>query len=573
MRRMVTSACAVLAAALLASGAQASGPPRAHAIEKARIVVAPGQVIESGTVVIRDGLIEAVGASVATPADARVWDGEGLTVYPGLIESYSRRSRPPADGNSDSDSENNGTKRPADGHDNRLVQPQFDLTPFAADESVARKLRAAGFTTALAVPGDGLLRGKAVLLNLGEGDLRDNLLRRDAAQAAAFAVDPFGDYPNSLMGSVALFRQTLLDAGWYGKAQAAFTANPRQERPAFNSSLAALAPVVEGRQLLLFETSDITDTLRAARLLGEFQLRAILIGNGEEYRRLDAVKATGLAHILPIDFPSAPTVKGEDDLSVDLATLRHWDRAPDNPALLLATGLTVAFSTHGLSDPAKIFGYLATSIERGLSPDAALAALTTTPAKMLGIADRAGTVEAGKMANLVVVEGDLLVKKPKIRSLWIDGRRLEIKEIKPPEVTPNGTWEVTILGGGQEFTVSMVIEGEVDDLTGRIMAQGAALPISSAEVSGKILTVVFDSSPVGMPGEISMSFNIEGDEATGSGTAPPGPFTLKAVRTAPAPSAQQRAARQRTARQRTAQQRTAQQRAAQQRLATQGEQR
>ncbi len=540
MRKPLISSLVVVATLLPLHGAQAAGPPRAHAIENVRIVVAPGRVIDSGTVVIRNGLIEAAGTAVATPADARVWDGEGLTVYPGLIESYSRRSWPQPE--ADPDSADATPQPPADGHDNVLVQPQRDLTPFAADEARARKLRAAGFTTALAVPGDGLLRGEAVLLNLGEGDLRHNLLRRHVAQAAAFATHPGGDYPNSLMGSVALFRQTMLDAAWYSEAQAAFSANPRQERPAFNSALAALAPVVAGGHPLLFETDDVTDTLRAARLLGEFKLNAILIGNGEEYRRLEAVKATGLPHILPISFPAAPMVKADDDLSVDLSTLRHWDRAPDNPAQLLATGLTVAFSTHGLSDPAKIYGHLAKSIERGLSADAALAALTTAPAKMLGIADRAGTVEAGKMANLVVVEGDLLVDKPKIRAVWIDGRRLEIKETKPPEVTPNGTWEVTILGGGQEFVVSMEIEGEIDDLSGKLLAQGATLPISSAEVSGKILTVVFDSTPVGMPGEINMSFNIDGDSASGSGMSPQGPFTLKAVRTAGGPGLRRLAA-------------------------------
>ena len=538
MRRFPIVALALLAASLLWSAnlpstARAAEPPGAHAIENVRIVVAPGQVIDTGTVVIRAGLIEAVGADVASPPDARIWDGEGLTLYPGLIEPYSRRGWPAAGSGEDGE----GLEPPIDGHDNILVQPQRDLTPHAEDKAQARKLRSAGFTTAQAVPGDGMLRGQAVLLNLGDTDPRRNLLKRHSAQAATFATHPNGDYPNSLMGSVALLRQTFLDARWYDNAHSAFAANPRQARPAFNSALAALEPVMSGEQPLLFETDDVDDSLRAARLIAEFQLPGILVGNGEEYRRLDAIKATGLAHILPIDFPAAPVPEGDDDLSIGLDTLRHWDKAPDNPKALIDSGLTVAFSTHGLSDPGKAFPHIAKAIERGLSADAALAAFTTTPAKMLGIANRAGTVEAGKMANLVVVEGDLMVEKPKIREVWIDGHRHELKEVKPPEVTPNGTWEVTILAGGQEFTLTMKIEGEITDLTGTVNAMGANLPMTSAEVSAKTLNVTIDTSSVGMPGEISMSFNIEGDSANGSGTSPQGPFKVRAIRTSKEPGA------------------------------------
>jgi imidazolonepropionase-like amidohydrolase len=520
-------AVTALLATLLACAAlpAVAAPPAVHAIEGARLVIAPGQVVDRGTVVMRDGVFTAVGAAVEIPADARVWDGEGLTLYPGLIDPFVPVSLPAAD-----DEE----AAPAGGNPNPLVTPERDAAPYANDEKVLRKLREAGFTTALAVPEDGLLRGTAALVNLGDGDLRHNLLRRGVAQVAALEQATEG-YPTSLMGSMALLRQTLLDASWYARAQAAYATNPAQERPPLDLSAAALAPVVSGEMPLIYETRDLRDSLRGARLAQELELTAWLVGNGHEYQRLDDVLATGLPLLLPVDFPKAPVVKGEDDLSVDLEALRHWDRAPDNPRLLLDGGLTVAFTAHGLSDAKALHANLAEAIERGLSPEAALAALTTTPAELLGITPVAGTLEPGKMANLVVVEGELFVDKPKIRQLWIDGQRLEIKESKPPEVDPVGTWELTVVAGGQQIPVTLRVGGELEALSGSIGAQGQFLPLTEIEVSGSTLNLSFDSTPFGMPGEISMSLDIEAETADGKGQAPQGPFTVSGNRTSSAP--------------------------------------
>ena len=420
------------AAALLAAGeAAAEGPPRVHAIEGARIVVAPGRLVESGTVVMRDGILTAVGSEASAPADARLWDGRGLTVYPGLIDAYSPRA-PQAAG------EDAGP----------LVTPERDATALASDAALNKKLRDAGFTTALVAPKAGVLRGKAALVNLGEGELRENLLRREVALTAAFdtAAGEGGVYPASLMGAVALFRQAMLDASWYATAHAAFGRDPGQQRPPVEASLEALQPAVTGALPVLFETRNALDGLRAARVLRELGLSAWLVGRGDEYRWLDELRATGLPWILSLDFPADPTPGEEDDLSLGLEDLRHWDRAPDNPRALLEAGLTVAFTSFRLADPGKLHANLAKAIARGLEPQAALAALTTTPASLLGIADRAGTLEPGKMANLVVVEGELFVDRPRIREVWIDGRRYEVEKTKPPEVdaeSPQGPARLT----------------------------------------------------------------------------------------------------------------------------------
>ncbi len=526
------SAWAVRLAIGLATGlaaapaALAAKPPRVHALVGARIVVAPGKVIESGTVVLREGLIVAVGAGVQAPPDARVQDAKGLTIFPGLIESYSSRPWPMA---------KEKDAAPQDGLPNPALHPERDMTQYAADEGLAKKLREAGFTTALVAPKDGILRGSSVIVELGDGDAGDNLLRRGFAQHAS--IHPVarrregGGYPASLMGAVALFRQTLLDAGWHGRAQGAYARNPLQERPAVEPGLTALAGVAAGKELVIFETDDVLDTLRVAELQRELKLDAAVVGNGEEYKRLDDVKRTGLPHILPLAFPKAPQVS-KDDPTIDLEDLRAWDAAPDNPRRLLSTGLEVAFTSYRLDEPKKIYDSLAKAIGRGLTPDQALAALTTTPARFLGLASRLGTIEVGKIADLTVVDGDLFVDKPKIREVWVDGDRYEIRESKAAEVSAAGTWQLVVkTGDGQEIPVTLTITGKGASLAGTVAAMDKSEPLASAEVSGKKLEVSFDGTPFGQPGSISMTLEISGDNAQGAGTSPQGEFTVSGSRT------------------------------------------
>jgi len=592
MRRTWWRAAAVLVlltGVLISTAAPpaAAEAPRVHALTGVRIVVAPGEVIESGTVVIRDGVLTAVGADVEIPADARLWkygeeengedpaDGETadpaderaiesetagdpdnpapiageegkdlapaaeesaeeekkpVTVYAGLIDPYTELDWPVKEGGDDGD----GIEPPQDVHANPLIRPEREMSRWAVDSGHAKKLRQAGFTTAVVAPEPGILRGVSALVNLGDGDLGDNLLLSRVAQNVTFDTRGFrAGYPTSLMGALALLRQTWAEAVWYAQARAAYERNPGQERPPYNRSLAALQDFIAGDGRVVFETENLDNLFRAARLAEELDLdTAWLVGNGDEYRRLDAVAALGRPLLLPLAFPEKPEVGEEDDLTVSLQDLRHWDRAPHNPAALLGAGVPVAFTSHGLDDAKEIHPNLARALGDGLTPEQALAALTTTPAELLGIADRAGTVEAGKMANLVVVEGELFVDKPQLREVWIDGRRYELEEVAPPEVDPVGTWELTItVGGGMELTTTLRIEGEVGDLSGVFVGMGQEIPLAAASVSGKTLSIAWDGTPIGMPGAFDMSLRIQGDSARGSGSGPRGSFTVRGNRT------------------------------------------
>ncbi len=504
------------------AGPGPAGPgPGTHALTSVRIVVSPGVEIEGGSLVLRDGVIEAVGADIEIPPEAQLWERENLTVYAGWIETYSVAPWPQAESGA----------QPQGGHPNALVTPERDMTLHGYDEARARKLRQAGFTSAVVAPESGLLRGQSIVLNLGEGTLGENLLRRGLAQHVSLSEVAEDGYPSSLMGGVALTRQTFYDALWYAEAQAAFGRRRSQNRPSFDLSLEALAAAAQGQQLVIFESEDMLGTLRAMGLADELSLDAWIVGSGDEYKRLAEIAATPRPLLLPLAFPDPPEVGEEDNLNLDLEDLRHWRAAPDNPRLLLAADMTLAFTSFGLSEPKEIHRHLHRAIEQGLDPQAALAAVTTTPARLLGMSELLGTVEAGKLANLLVVEGDLFIAKPKIREVWVDGQRYEIKELKPPEVDPVGTWAVVIDAGPDgKIPVQLVIQGEVGDLKGTIGSSAGSLPLGSVEVSGKVLEASFDSTPFGMPGMIQLKLTIDGDSAKGSGTSPQGPFRLSGKR-------------------------------------------
>lgn len=535
----------------------AAGPPAVHALTHVRIVVAPGQVIDSGTVVVRDGVIVAAGADVEPPADARVWDHEGHTVYAGLIDLYAPQSWPEEEtqGGPAAQSSQGQAAQVHSSEMLRVVEPRGlhatrETAWLGLDDGSRKNLRSAGFTSALAVLDDGVFRGTSALLAVGDGDPARDLLVRNGAQHASLRAPNGGndpeDYPSSTMGAVAVFRQALLDADWYRRAWEAYERNPAQARPPVDRNLEALAAVLDGTQQLIFETRDPLDSLRVIRLASEFGVRAALVGHGREYQILDDITAAGLPIVLPLAFPEPPTVGDDDDpaYSVDLTQLRHWDAAPDNPQLLLGAGLTVAFTSHG-GRPAELFEHLAQAIERGLSSEQALAALTTTPATWLGVDDRLGTIEAGKLAHLVVVDGDLFVDKPNILETWVDGRRYEIKSNEAPKVDPRGSWEMQLTAGnGMEFQMELVIAGEPGAHTGSIGMQGGqSLPLSSATVSGSTLNLAYDATPIGLPGTITMSLSLSGDRMSGGGNSPMGPFTITGNRSAGSPSDPPSAAR------------------------------
>src|SRR5690606_22404590 len=273
----------------------------------------------------------------------------------------------------------------------------------------------------------------------------DRVLRPDVAQSLAFSGSrELGmTYPNSPMGAIALIRQTLLDAGWYVRAWDTHRRSPQSvPQPETNSALAALNEAVAGDEPVFFEATSELEVLRARAIAEEFPVDVWLRGSGEEYRILDVLAGARTPLVLPLNFPEAPSVDSpEKALNADLDDLRHWYLAPENPSRVAAAGLQFALTTDGLSKTSEFLPNLRTAVARGLAQDGALAALTVNPARMLGIDARQGTLERGKLANIVVVDGDLFATGSTIRDVWVSGERYVIDP--GAAVDPRGTWTIT----------------------------------------------------------------------------------------------------------------------------------
>lgn len=511
--------------------------PGVHALTGVALMTAPGETVSDGTIVVRDGIIVAVGAGIEIPADARVqeFDPEEaeVRIYPGLIDAYVPVAfSEERDADEEGQEQEEVTLQPGR-YPHPLVTPGRRLASGHWPTEKIQGLRRAGFTTAALAPDSGLFRGYSALVNLGEGGLADNLIEPELFQHVSLGATISGrQFPNSLMGTMALLRQVMLDAQWQGRARAAWARNPAQSRPAFLEDIEALEPVLDGRRNLVIESSDMLDSLRAAGVAAEFDLAPWLVGHGREYQRLDTLAGTGLGQILPLDFPEPPDLE-QNDRDIGLPELRHWHLAPENPQRVMEAGLPVVFTSHPHGSADAIFANLARAIERGLEPERALAALTTEPAAMLGIGDRAGRLAPGYMANFVVVEGELFVESPGLREVWIDGRQHILRELEPPEVEPAGTWELDLVVTGMgNIAAVLELKGEAPILTGTLEVMESSVPLAEARVSGSRLDVRIDGSRLGIPGAITFFMDIEGERGRGTGTSPQGDFEVRGKRSA-----------------------------------------
>jgi N-acetylglucosamine-6-phosphate deacetylase len=429
------------------NGMRPSDPAR-FALVGAKVIPAPGESLESATILVRDGVIEAVGTDITVPAGYRVYDVKGKTLLPAFIEAAL-----PVDSASAA-----STASAAPGaHWNASVTPEVRASELPVSDATIDALRAQGFAVARVLPANGILRGATdlrVLLKSSERPLGLALNGKTAQVigprsfdfSAFFAPqtpatpspmvgqppqptqprsERSGNYPSSLMGSYALMRQTLIDAKW----RAATLAVTQSTQPVDDmNALDALQPLVRREQGLIVDAADELDAARLLRLAAE-QLgttEVTLLGGGNEFRNeaeirtlLDASKA---ALILPIEFPQAPDLVSPTAAeSISLRDLMTWRYAPTNPKRFVAAGANVAITSHRMSDKSSFRKKLADAITHGLTPDEALAAVTTTPAKMLGLDARVGTLSTGKLANIIVAAGDPFAADTKFEGLFIAG--------------------------------------------------------------------------------------------------------------------------------------------------------
>ncbi|MDW8308436.1 MAG: amidohydrolase family protein [Verrucomicrobiales bacterium] len=327
----------------------------------------------------------------------------------------------------------------------RVVPETRAVRGWSPDKKLIEPLRALGFAAAVLAPRSGIVRGHSALVALAEADPNELVIRPDVFQHVAFEIERDYDraeaFPNSLMGAIAVVRQSFLDARHYARDHADWQKNPRgRPRPEFDPSLEALGPAADGRQRVLFEPGSALMVDRAARVARELNLDFAIVSSGQEWRRPDLAKDTGATFIVPLNFPSLPRWPNEEDWEqATLDQLRAWDWAPENPAVLRQQGLDIALTTYGLRDKKTFRRNL--PLDRGLSETDALAALTTVPARLCGVESLLGTIEPGKIANLTIVDGPgYFDPEARVRAVWVDGRP-HFVELTEEGKKPTGTNE------------------------------------------------------------------------------------------------------------------------------------
>jgi imidazolonepropionase-like amidohydrolase len=491
----------------------------AYAIKGGAVVTVTGATIQKGTVIIRNGLIEAVGADIPIPGDVRVIDASGMTVYPGLIDAYTNiglgaAATAPAQGGrgggapaapvaapalaiAAAPTAAQPTPTPAGQSPELMASDQLKVTAETFDQQ-----RSAGITTALVAPREGIYQGQSALINLGAESTEKLIIKNSASLNVSFATGRGfgGGFPSSLMGVFAFLRQSLLDAQHYKAAWEQYNRNKRgTQRPETDKSLAALQPVIKGEMPVAFAANSEREIKRAIGLGEEFGLKFMIAGGLQSYQVADLLKRKNVTVLLSLNYPQRPA-NLEDPESEPLRVLRDRAAAPTSAAALYKAGVRFAFQSGYLNRPSDYIANAAKAVEAGLPKDEAIKAMTIYPAEIFGVAEQLGSIEKGKIANIVVTSGDLFDRRSQVKHIFVDGKPYEVKLPAPTQA-----------GAGGRFG-------------GRGGRPGAGNSASSAVSAAGSWSITSESPQ----GPIQLTFNIKQDDATISGevASPFGTFPL-----------------------------------------------
>lgn len=460
--------------AVLTAATAFADAPGVYAITGGTVHPVSGPSIPNGVVVIRDGLIEAVGPNVSIPPDATTIDVKGAHVYPGLIDAQTslgfaapaRRPGGPGGGGGAAASQRR-EETPEPTPDSLAIRS----VKLSDDDAAAR--RATGVTTVLTAPATGIFSGLSAVVNLGEGPIESRVIRSPATMQVSFNPRPgfFGSFPNSLMGVIAHLRQTFLDAEQHQSARAIYERNPAGlKRPPENPALEALRPVIR-RELPVVFIADTGQAMRRAQSLArEFNLRYVISGARQGYAMADELRNVPV--LVSVKWPAAPTDK-EDREDQPLRVIRDRQLAPTTPSVLARSGVQFALVS-GAGKTGDFLPGIRKAVENGLSADDALRAVTLSPARILGVDRQLGSLERGKIANLVVSDKPIFEEKAKVTRVFVDGR--EIRLAKEDEKKPgtgesaaspiDGTWSLTVRAPEGTVAIQVTLRAEDGSITG-----------------------------------------------------------------------------------------------------------
>ncbi|MCE7056029.1 amidohydrolase family protein [Algoriphagus sp. AGSA1] len=499
-----------------------------YAITNATVFTAPDQKGIKATVLIKDGLILDIGSKLSLPKEAKTIEGDSLYIYPGFIAGASDVgiTKPKDPDRPDDFISSNPPDEIAGITPWRSSMDQFSIKDGKIDD-----LRKAGFTIAQIKPEGGMLAGKTAVILLGN-ELSTNLLKDNAALAASFSGSR-GMYPATAVGVMAKFREVYDNAKLTDERSQKYTTVSGLKRPEITPTYSAMQEVINGRIPVLFSASTELEIRRAISLQKEKGFKLILTDLEEYETVLDAIKASGAHVLVKLEIPDDKAIKAQKDEASKEATelyarvKKAYDDAIAQTAKLEKAGIPFAFTTVGVKSK-DIMKSLQVMIENGLSEQAALAALTTNPASILGLDKVAGTIEKGKMANLILSTDSIFAKDSQIKHVVVDGyiydyeTKAKKKSSKEGEngdtVQIEGDWDYTSESPAGSSGGILSIKKEGSEYTGTISyddpsgSDKATSPIKNVTLEEGTLSFSFDVTANGM----QITVDVSGEVSEGS---------------------------------------------------------
>ncbi len=495
--------------------------PNKFALIDASIYVDAHTRLAKASLLIDGGKIVSISEKASIPAGYVVINCLNKIIYPGFIDAYTSY------GLSDTKNEGNAedpifiSNKDGAYHWNEAVRSEYNaITNFSVKHSDPAIFRSQGFTVVNTLKKDGIFRGTSALVSLGSE--RDNLLiiSPNAASALSFRKGSSKqDYPSSLMGSIALIRQSYYDAKWLmdnkGKVE-------------FNQSLQAIND--QQSKIKIFEVTDVHDIFRAQKIADEFNINYIFKGAGNEYQRIAELKKINPIIIIGLNFPKIYDVEDYFDAgNISLTELKNWELAPSNPAALAHANIKFLLSTSDLKKPSEFLNNLRKAVKYGLSEESALSALTETPAAVFGINDQVGSLKKGMRANFIICSGNIFKEESAtILSTWIDGKSYAINPANENDI--RGTYQVT---NGNIGTKEIIIKGTLIDLVATgIKSDSTDLAIKLNYFENQISMIYDPSIDSTSIGKFRLNASFVGNQMMGSGTGSDGkPFNWTAMKT------------------------------------------
>lgn len=457
------------------------------AFTNATIVQHSGSLLTNATLVIKEGLITSVGVNAAIPKEAVVINCAGKYIYPSFIDIYSDYGMPtpqraPTVQGFFGTTQLNSNIKGAYGW-NQALKPEVEAYKvFSADESKAKSLREVGFGSVLTHVKDGIARGSGSLVTLSSSKENFTIIKDRASNQLSFNTGTSTQsYPNSLMGAIALLRQTYLDALWYKNNPSAEGVNITLKNWTENLSLPQIFDV-QAR----FGAGEFWNILRADRVGKEFNSNYIIKGTGKEYQRVNELVKAKIPVIVSLNFPAAQDIEDPNDARfVSMADMKHWELAPTNTAVLEKAGVSFALTSSDVRDAKTFMANLRKALEHGLSETAALDALTKTPATWLNMYNKVGSLEVGKLANFVITNGTIFNEKTTIHHNYIQGEKYVVKEDNWSSINGNYALTLNSANGKEEFVLNVKSPTEIsvigkDTLVGKVTYDGKMVKLNFA---------------------------------------------------------------------------------------------